>query len=93
MSNEYVALGGVQEDFLNRVEAYQGNQFLRVGDFDINLLREMVEQIEERDGIGTVTLLVTSKNKMHDDTTSGLIVVKYNCDKYIALAGLTDVTE
>lgn len=88
--NERKSHGQVSTQFMDRVERYQNAKFLRVGKFDLNHLRDLIEQTEEEDRYGDVEVFVLANNKMPDSTTSGLIVVKCNSDDYFALAGITD---
>ena len=87
---ESVPISKVDIEFLMRVEKYQEKKFTHIGMFDIALLRELVERVEESDICGEVELLATIGNEMYDGTTSGLLVVKYNGSEYMALAGMTD---
>ena len=93
MSDPAKPLAEVNVVFLNRVETYQKKRFVRIGKFDSNLLQELSEMVNEHDMIGDVELLATTDNIMHDNTKSGLLVVKVNKGmdtKYFALAGMTD---
>jgi len=90
MKIEAVPAGRVDYAFLMRVERYQEKKFQRVGRFDPDLLKDLVERITEIDTIGEIDVLIITGNKMHDGTTSGLIVFRCNQEDYFALAGLTD---
>jgi hypothetical protein len=80
----------VSADYIQRVEKYQGKKAIRVGKFDPLLFQDLLEQINEIDEHGEIELIVMPKNKMHDDTTSGLVVIVCNGKEYFGLAGLTD---
>jgi len=88
--NERKSHGRVSTQFMDRVERYQKAKFQCVGKFDLNHLRDLIEQAEEEERYGDVEVFVLANNKMRDGTTSGLIVVKCNSDDYFALAGMTD---
>ena len=58
---EAVPVGEVDAGFMERVERYQGKLFQRIGMFDPELLREVVERIIEKDFAGEVEVLFTSE--------------------------------
>jgi hypothetical protein len=90
MSDPAKPVARVDVDYIQRVEKYQGKKSIRVGTFDPVLFHDLLEQINEIDELGKIELIVMPKNKMHDDTTSGLVVVVCNGKEYFGLAGLTD---
>lgn len=90
MSDPAKPVARVDADYIQRVEKYQGKKAIRVGTFDPVLFQDLLEQINEIDELGKIELIVMPKNKMHDDTTSGLVVVVCNGKEYFGLAGLTD---
>lgn len=90
MSDPAKPVSKVSADFIQRVEKYQGKKAIRVGTFDPVLFHDLLEQINEIDEHAGIELIVMPKNKMHDDTTSGLVVMVCNGKEYFGLAGLTD---
>jgi hypothetical protein len=89
MSDPAKPVSKVDQQFMHRVEKYQEKHFQKIGTFDPVLFQELLEMVNEVDELGEIELFVMSKNKMHDDTTSGLVCVICNGECY-ALAGLTD---
>lgn len=89
--------GEVDLSFMERVEKYQGKPVTKIGSFDLSLLQNLCEQVNEHDIIGEVEVFAAAGNKMRDGTTSGLIVIRCNLgchdEKHFALAGLTDKVE
>lgn len=82
-------MGKVGADFLKRVSMYQKKDFVRIGKFDLDMLSGMVDLLSNETS-GEIELLMMADNIMHDGTTSGLLVVKYDGENYVALAGVTN---
>lgn len=78
----------VDQVWIDRTEIHQKKKFQRIGDFDLDRLKDMVDRLSE-EIFGEIELLMLADNVMPDGSLAGLLVARYDGKNCVALAGFS----